>query len=174
MPMSSAHLIYRTPAVGDLDRLFAIYSDTQTQLFNPSGPMTDKAQAAALLEGWIEHWRTHGYGWWAIARKELPEHVIGFGGIGWHDFLGVQRVNLGYRFAVEAWGQGFATETGKAALNFGFSNVQLGDVYAYVRPTHTASIRVLEKIGMQRCGEMDDVPGQAPSLMFKAVAGGAS
>ena len=144
MPMSSAHLIYRATAVEDLDRLFAIYSDPQTQLFNPS------------------------------ARKELPEHVIGFGGIGWHDFLGVQRVNLGYRFAVEAWGQGFATEMGKAALNFGFSNVQLGDVYAYVRPTHAASIRVLEKIGMQRCGELDDVPGQAPSLMFKAVAGGTS
>ena len=170
MPMSSAHLIYRAPAVEDLDRLFAIYSDPQTQLFNPSGPMTEKAQAAALLEGWIEHWQTHGYGWWAIARKELPEHIIGFGGIGLHDFLGVQRVNLGYRFAVEAWGQGFATEMGKAALDFGFSSLKLEDVYGYVRPPHAASIRVLEKIGMHRCGELDDVPGQVPSLMFSAVA----
>lgn len=172
MPMSSAQLIYRGPEPDDLARLFAIYSDPQTQLFNPSGPMTDEAQAAGMLEGWIEHWETHGYGWWAIARKDAPEHIIGFGGIGLHDFMGEQRINLGYRFAVEAWGKGFATEMGRAALAFGFSSLNLGDVYGYVRPTHAASIRVLEKIGMKRCGELDDVPGQAPSLMFKAVAAG--
>ncbi len=172
MPMSSAQLIYRAPEPDDLDRLFAIYSDPRTQLFNPSGPMTDEAQAAGMLEGWIEHWESHGYGWWAIARKDAPEHIIGFGGIGLHDFMGEQRINLGYRFAVEAWGKGFATEMGRAALAFGFSSLNLGDVYGYVRPTHAASIRVLEKIGMKRCGELDDVPGQAPSLMFKAVAAG--
>jgi len=172
MPMSSGQLIYRAPEPDDLDRLFAIYSDPRTQLFNPSGPMTDEAQAAGMLEGWIEHWETHGYGWWAIARKDAPEHIIGFGGIGLHDFMGEQRINLGYRFAVEAWGKGFATEMGRAAQAFGFSSLNLGDVYGYVRPTHAASIRVLEKIGMKRCGELDDVPGQAPSLMFKAVAAG--
>lgn len=171
MPIRSARLIYRAPEPDDLARLFAIYSDPQTQLFNPSGPMTDEAQAAAMLKGWIEHWQTHGYGWWAIARKDASDHIIGFGGIGLHDFKGEQRVNLGYRFAVEAWGQGFATEMGRAALAFGFSRLKLGEVYGYVRPTHAASIRVLEKIGMQRCGELDDVPGQAPSLMFKAVTG---
>ncbi|TDV58370.1 RimJ/RimL family protein N-acetyltransferase [Pseudomonas graminis] len=170
MPMSSAHLIYRAPNPDDLARLFAIYSDPQTQLFNPFGPMTDEAQAAAMLEGWIEHWQIHGYGWWAIAQKDTPEHIIGFGGIGLHDFMGEQRVNLGYRFAVEAWGQGFATEMGRVALAFGFSSLKLDAVYGYVRPAHTASIRVLEKVGMQRCGELDDVPGQAPSLMFEAVA----
>ena len=170
MPMSSAHLIYRAPEPDDLARLFAIYSDPQTQLFNPSGPMTDETQAAAMLARWIEHWQTHGYGWWAIAHKDAPEHVIGFGGIGLHDFMGVERVNLGYRFAVEAWGKGFATEMGAAALEYGFSTLNLADVYGYVRPNHAASIRVLEKIGMKRCGELDDVPGQAPSLMFKAVA----
>jgi RimJ/RimL family protein N-acetyltransferase len=58
MPLSSAHLIYRPPEPDDLDRLFALYSDPQTQLFNPSGPMTDEAQAAVMLGRWIEHWQT--------------------------------------------------------------------------------------------------------------------
>jgi len=172
MPMSSAHLIYRAPNHDDLARLFAIYSDPQTQLFNPSGPMTDDAQAAAMLERWIEHWQTYDYGWWAIARKESPEHIIGFGGIGLHDFMGEQRVTLGYRLAVVAGGQGLATGAGLVALSYGFSTLKLEEMLGYVRPSHAASIRVLEKIGMQRCGELDDVPGQAPSLMFKAMAAG--
>ncbi|HEX8588767.1 GNAT family N-acetyltransferase [Pseudomonas sp.] len=169
MPMSSPRLIYRAPTRHDLPRLFAIYSDPQTQLFNPSGPMTEEAQANALLERWIGHWEIHGYGWWAIARREEPEHIIGFGGIALHDFLGEQRLNLGYRFAVEAWGQGFATEVGRTALEHGFSSLNLDEVYGFVRPANVASIRVLEKIGMQRCGDLDDVPGQAPSLLFKTV-----
>jgi RimJ/RimL family protein N-acetyltransferase len=170
MTLTSARLIYRAPTPADLDRLYAIYSDPQTQQFNPSGPMTEAAQAEALLARWTEHWEIHGYGWWAIARREAPYQVIGFGGIAFHDYLGEQRMNLGYRFAVEAWGQGFATETGRTALYQAFVTLGLSEVYGFVRPANIASARVLEKIGMQRCGELDDVPGQAPSLLFKATA----
>jgi RimJ/RimL family protein N-acetyltransferase len=170
MTLTSARLIYRAPTPADLDRLYAIYSDPQTQQFNPSGPMTEAAQAEALLARWTEHWELHGYGWWAIARRKAPDQVIGFGGIAFHDYLGEQRMNLGYRFAVEAWGQGFATETGRTALYQAFVILGLSEVYGFVRPANIASARVLEKIGMQRCGELDDVPGQAPSLLFKATA----
>lgn len=170
MTLTSARLIYRAPTPADLDRLYAIYSDPQTQQFNPSGPMTEAAQAEALLARWTEHWELHGYGWWAIARREAPDQVIGFGGIAFHDYLGEQRMNLGYRFAVEAWGQGFATETGRTALYQAFVTLGLSEVYGFVRPANIASARVLEKIGMQRCGELDDVPGQAPSLLFKATS----
>jgi RimJ/RimL family protein N-acetyltransferase len=168
MTLTSANLIYRAPRPGDLARLFAIYSDPQTQQFNPSGPMTRQAEAAMLLGRWIDHWQTYGYGWWAIARKDAADSIIGFGGIALHGFLGEERLNLGYRFAVEAWGQGFATETGRTALDHAFTDLKLQEIYAFVRPTHAASIRVLEKIGMQLFGEMKDVPGQAPSLLFKA------
>lgn len=170
MPLTSARLTYRAPTPADLARLYAIYSDPQTQQFNPSGPMTEEAQAQALLARWTDHWNIHGYGWWAIARKDAPHHIIGFGGIAFHDYLGEQRMNLGYRFAVEAWGKGFATETGETALRHAFVTLGLDEVFGFVRPANLASARVLEKIGMQRCGELDDVPGQPPSLLFKATA----
>jgi RimJ/RimL family protein N-acetyltransferase len=147
--------------------LFAIYSDPQTQVFNPSGPLRTEDQARALLQQWLDHWQAHGYGWWAIATRENPEHVIGFGGIAWHDYLGQPKVNLGYRFAVEAWGKGLATETASAALDHAFQTLRLPEVFAFVRPTHIASIRVLEKVGMTRHGELDDVPGEAASVVFR-------
>ncbi|MFJ3486824.1 GNAT family N-acetyltransferase [Pseudomonas sp. NPDC090202] len=167
--MSSAPdpLIYRPPQMSDLARLFDIYSDPQTQRFNPAGPLTEVAQAEALLCGWIEHWRQHGYGWWAVAERDRPDHLIGFGGVGHYDYLGESRVNLGYRFATEAWGKGHGTALGKAALSCAFNTPGIERVWALVRPDHVASIRVLEKIGMQRCGLLDDVPGKPASLVFE-------
>lgn len=167
MPATTSRLIYRQPLPKDLQQLFAIFSDPQTNLFNPTGPMASLYEAQRRLDHWLEQWATHGYGWWAIARAEAPEHIIGFGGIAPLNYLAEQRINLGYRFAVEAWGQGYATEVGRDALGLAFDTLGLVEVFGLVRPDHHASIRVLEKIGMQRFGVLDDVPGQAPSLVLR-------
>jgi RimJ/RimL family protein N-acetyltransferase len=170
MSLTSARLIYRPPLMNDAGRAFQIYSDPRTQQFNPSGPMRDPAQAHALLEAWIGHWAQHGWGWWAIAERAAPEQVIGFGGVAHYDYLGEARVNVGYRFAPEAWGKGFATELGHAALEYAFLTLGIDRVWALVRPDHQASIKVLEKIGMHRTGTLDDVPGEAQSLVFEVCA----
>lgn len=170
---ASVPLIVRPPRIRDLDRLFAIYGDPATQRFNPAGPLADRGQAQALLDHWLAHWERHGYGWWAIAEAQAPGEVIGFGGIALHPYLDELRVNLGYRFAVQAWGKGHATQLGRQALAQGFDVLRLPRIHGFVRPDHAASIRVLEKIGMQPVGTLDDVPGQAPSLVFEAVSGAA-
>ncbi|MBK5343437.1 GNAT family N-acetyltransferase [Pseudomonas sp. TH49] len=167
MPNTTTRLTYRRPQQADLPTVFAIFGDPQTNLFNPAGPMTDITQAEALLDRWLQHWETHGYGWWAISSAQAPEHILGFAGIAAHDYLGKKVINLGYRFAVEAWGHGYATEAAQNALTHAFNHLGLPEVFGLVRPDHTASIRVLEKIGMCRFGELDDVPGKAPSLVFR-------
>jgi RimJ/RimL family protein N-acetyltransferase len=166
--LNASRLHYRKPQPSDALRLFDIYSDPQTNLFNPAGPLTSLIDAEELLSQWLEHWHTHGYGWWAIAKNDAPEHILGFGGIAIHAYLAEWRVNLGYRFAVEAWGQGYATELGRAALDHAFERLHLRQVFGLVRPDHRASIRVLEKVGMHPFGELNDVPGEAPSLVFSA------
>ncbi|AZF42891.1 GCN5-related N-acetyltransferase [Pseudomonas sp. R1-43-08] len=167
MPNNPSRLIYRQPQPADVGRLFAIYSDPQTNLFNPAGPMASLDDAQCLLQRWLDQWSALGYGWWSVARREAPEHIIGFGGIAPLNYLTVPRINLGYRFAVEAWGQGYATELGHDALVLAFETLGLPEVFGLVRPEHAASIRVLEKIGMQPFGLLDDVPGQAPSRVMR-------
>ena len=167
MPSSHSRLTYRQPRAADVQRLFAIFGDPQTHLFNPAGPLPNLDAAQRLLDHWLEQWASQGYGWWAIARKESPEHIIGFGGIAPLNYLTQRRINLGYRLAVEAWGQGYATELGRDALALAFDTLSLPEVFGLVRPDHAASIRVLEKLGMQRFGLLDDVPGQAPSLVLR-------
>jgi hypothetical protein len=45
MPVIASRLIYRQPQPEDVQRLFAIFGDPQTNLFNPAGPMTCRADA---------------------------------------------------------------------------------------------------------------------------------
>lgn len=168
MTRTTERLILRPPTTADLPRLFAIYGDPATNQFNPAGPLTGLHQAQTLLHGWLTHWRDHGYGQWAIASREEPDQVIGFGGIAQYNYLTEPRLNLGYRFATDAWGKGFATELGRAALEFAFAELDAEQVFALVRPNHQASIGVLEKLGMQRIELLDDVPGQAQSLVYRA------
>ena len=61
---------------------------------------------------------------------------------------------IGYSFNRNFWGQGYATETAKALLKFGFSQLNLHRIFATCDPANIASVRVLEKIGMQREGHL--------------------
>lgn len=164
---STARLSLRPPRPDDLASLFAIYGDPATHQFNPSGPLADIDKAQALLESWLKHWRDKGYGQWAIATLEAPDAIIGFGGIDARQYLDVERLNLGYRFAVQGWGRGYATELSRAALDYGFTELAVPEIFAVVRPDHAASIKVLEKVGMQLIDSLDDVPGQARSLVYR-------
>ena len=58
-------------------------------------------------------------------------------------------VDVGYRFMPEYWGNGIATEACIASLDFGFGRLALNEIIGIVMPENTASIRVLEKSGMQ-------------------------
>ena len=166
MPSSHSRLTYRQPQAADVQRLFAIFGDPQTHLFNPAGPLPNLDAAQRLLDHWLEQWASQGYGWWAIARKEPRIH---------HRFGGIAPLNPSDAAAHQPWlspgrrglGQGYATELGRDALALAFDTLSLPEVFGLVRPDHAASIRVLEKLGMQRFGLLDDVPGQAPSLVLR-------
>ncbi|MGA8136753.1 MAG: GNAT family N-acetyltransferase [Pseudomonas gingeri] len=167
MQRITSRLVLRSPKAEDLARLFAIYGDPATNQFNPAGPLSNSHQATSLLEDWLNDWETKGYGQWAIATRDSADQVIGFGGITLHKYNDVERLNLGYRFDVTSWGKGYATELGRASLEYGFGELGLDHIWALVRPAHFASIHVLEKIGMLRVDVLDDVPGKPPSLVYR-------
>jgi RimJ/RimL family protein N-acetyltransferase len=50
------------------------------------------------------------------------------------------------------WGKGYATEPGRAIVDYGFSKLHLSVIYAVVKPEYYASIRVTERLGMKPLG----------------------
>jgi [ribosomal protein S5]-alanine N-acetyltransferase len=49
----------------------------------------------------------------------------------------------------DAWGKGYATESCKAIVDYGFATLHLNRIEASVDPENMASVAVLEKLGMQ-------------------------
>lgn len=61
---------------------------------------------------------------------------------------------IGYVLHPEFWGSGYATESAKALLNYGFNERGLHRIYATCRPDNIGSAAVMKKLGMSREGHL--------------------
>jgi ribosomal-protein-alanine N-acetyltransferase len=63
-----------------------------------------------------------------------------------------RRAELGYWIAVPHWGRGYATEAAAAMVDYAFGTLELRRVVARCLTRNAGSVRVMEKLGMQREG----------------------
>ena len=96
-------------------------------------------------------------GRWAVCLKHTHEFV-GWCGLKFHPKENL--VEVGYRFYKSCWNKGYATESAKAALQYGFNNLNLKTIYAHAHIDNKASHKVIEKCGLQfiGLGNHDDMP----------------
>lgn len=97
-------------------------------------------------------WMLLGYGYWAVERRSDGELI---GQLGFADFKrdmspSIESLpELGYVFAAEAQGQGFASEGVAAALEWADHTLESDEVVAIIDPGNASSIRVAEKAGFK-------------------------
>ena len=60
---------------------------------------------------------------------------------------------VGWVVAAAARGAGIATEAGRAAIDYALSELGADEVVAYTSPGNAASLRVIDKLGMELRGE---------------------
>ena len=97
-------------------------------------------------------YREKGIGRWAVVRK-ADNVFVGWAGLkieeadihGHGPYL-----DLGFRITRRYWGQGYATEAAKAWVTYATGTMRADTVCALVEAANTASIRVLEKVGMKQ------------------------
>ena len=167
---ATSRLLLRAPQAGDLDAVFELHADPICTRCSASATLGRRDEAQVLLQGWLDHWQTHGFGYWVISARAQPDVVIGFGGVMHKTAGGVSGLYLYFRFRPQAWGQGFASEMALKALTLSFSALQQAHVLAIVLPANTPSRKTLEHIGMLLKSALADVPGQAPSLVYELSA----
>ncbi|MGF6351054.1 GNAT family N-acetyltransferase [Variovorax sp. W2I14] len=112
-------------------------------------PLPTRADSDAMVERGRTRIAENGWGFWAVEHKATGE-FIGFTG------LNVPLaalpfspcVEIGWRLARHAWGQGFATEAARGALQVGFERLGFDEIVAFTAVGNLRSAAVMERIGM--------------------------
>lgn len=81
-------------------------------------------------------------------------------------FPETNEVDLGYRFSKKHWGKGYATESSKAMLEYGFNTLNLKRIIAKAMPENVSSIKVMHKLGMTFRGYVHDPTDPLPLVLF--------
>lgn len=148
--------------VDDADAFFALNSHPDVMRYTGEPPIASVEEARCAIEQYPD-FDTVGFGRWACVLKETRT-VIGFCGLKYLPDL--DAVDLGYRLLPEYWGMGLATEASHACVRFGFEVLNLERIIGLVLPENTASIRVLEKVGLRLDGDIT-IDGQR-ALQYSA------
>jgi RimJ/RimL family protein N-acetyltransferase len=140
-------LLLRTWRRTDLAPFAALNRDPAVMEHFPS--MRTRAESDALVRSFRRLWREDGHGPWAVERLE-DGAFIGFVGLVTPRFEAhfTPAVEVGWRLAHSAWGHGYATEAGRAALAFGFERLQLDEIVSFTAPANARSRAVMERLGM--------------------------
>lgn len=117
------------------------------------------------VEDWYPAW---GYGPYCVTDRPSGA-VIGYCGLYQedHPYCTHDSPELGYRLAQKWWGKGIATEAARAVISYSFATLQFRKIIALVDPAHTASVHVLEKIGMKRTGSVMLEGYDHPDYLFE-------
>lgn len=145
-------LEFRKFSAGDAPGFFELNNDPEVTRFTGDVAFADEAAAREFLVGY-DHYARHEFGRWSLYLKGTGRYV-GFCGLKYSPEK--DEVDLGFRIGREHWGQGLATEAGRAALELGFERFGLRKIVGRAMAGNLASHRVLEKLGMRRVGRFED------------------
>lgn len=160
--LETARLTLRGLTAADRHPFAAMNQDPEVMAF--MSRRLDRSASSLFMERIREHWDEQGFGLWALERRS-DRAFLGFAGLSVPAFEApfMPAVEVGWRLARNAWGHGYATEAGSAALNFGFTGLRLREVVSFTAVGNERSRRVMERIGMNHdAGDDFDYPFVAP------------
>ena len=134
-----------------LDEFVNLTADPDTMRYWAlGGPFTREA-AERNFAASLARLREHGFGRrWSVEKA----HGAGLGFTDTKYFgpscddVSPDEVEIGWMLTPSAWGQGYATESGRAVRDEAFERLELDSIVAVHHPENAASGSVLEKLGL--------------------------
>lgn len=141
----------------DREPFAAMNADAEVMRYLPATQSREASDRS--VDVWQAELADRGWSNWAVERKASGE-FIGFIG------LTVPRralpfmpcVEIGWRLARAHWRNGYASEGARAALRFGFEQLQLAEIVSFTALVNLPSRAVMERIGMVDAHEDFDHP----------------
>src|SRR5581483_10328512 len=125
--LETERLLIREIRTTDEQGMFELDSDSRVHQYLGGHPFTDIQQTRELIISIQQQYAEYGIARWAVIKKEDGAFV------GWTGFRFITETinhhsnyyDFGYRLCSKYWGQGYATESAKAALQYGLNTLHL-------------------------------------------------
>lgn len=133
---------------GDDRAPFAALNSDPDVMEHFAAPLS-RADSDAFVDRIEAAFERDGIGLWAVEVTATGEFV-GFTGL-WRvgfDSHFTPAVEIGWRFARRAWGQGYASEAARVALAYAFDRAGLDEVVSFTARSNVRSQAVMRRIGM--------------------------
>lgn len=149
--IETERLILRDFLESDVHGLFELDSNPEVHRYLGNNPIKELHQIPPIIQYVQQQYIENGIGRWAVIEKSTNAFI------GWSGLKLVKEsrnhhanyYDLGYRLIQKYWGYGYATESARASLSYGFNYLNLQTIYAAAQAENIASNKVLQKCGLK-------------------------
>jgi RimJ/RimL family protein N-acetyltransferase len=142
-------LYLRKPLLSDAVPIFEQYAqEKEVTKYLTWQPHKNLKETKEFLKRCVNVWKEGSAFPWSIIRKDDQQFL------GMIEIVGIDHsgVNVGYVLAKKYWGKGYIPEALKTIIKWAFEQDEIYRVWAFCDMENLASVRALEKSGMQREG----------------------
>lgn len=143
--IETPRLLLYEMAVEDAEHFYQLNSNWEVMKYTGDVAFKDVGEARQLIINYPQY-KKYGFGRWTVKLKENGNY-IGWCGLKFNE--DIEQVDIGFRILKKHWNKGYSTEAAKACLDYGFKQHSIKRIIGRADKRNTASIRVLEKIGLQ-------------------------
>jgi RimJ/RimL family protein N-acetyltransferase len=143
MVIETDRLLLRPLSPADLDEVVAMHA--MPDVVRTMGTFAPSRMIARLEQN-EQEWRERGHGLMAVVERDTGR-FLGRSGLKYWPQFG--ETEVGWVLRADVWGRGFATEAGRACVEWGFGTLDLPYLTAMIVPGNDRSIRVADRLGMR-------------------------
>jgi RimJ/RimL family protein N-acetyltransferase len=149
--LQTERLLLRELEPEDDVALFELDADPEVHRYLGNKPVQRIEDIREVITFIRWQYTEYGIGRWAVIEKETDEFA-GWSGLKYitNDWNGhINFYDVGYRLLPRHWGKGFATESARAAVAYGFEQLQAATIYGTAHVENTRSRNALQKCGLR-------------------------
>lgn len=168
--LRTERLLLRQWRPSDRQPFARLNGDPETMRYFPA-PL-HRAQSDALADRCAAALTQRGWGLWAVEVVGERSNFVGFVGLNVPTFNAhfTPCVEVGWRLLRCSWGNGYATEAGRAAVRYGFEQLALTEIVSFTSAINERSRRVMERLEMTHDPADDfDHPAVQPGPLRRHV-----
>jgi ribosomal-protein-alanine N-acetyltransferase len=157
--LETERLVLRPVSADEVGSLHRISNELNVRLYLWDDELVSEATGKSLIAQSDRMFSKERIGVFGM-RMRGREDLLGF--CGFVRLEGMEQSELWYELTQKVYGRGLATEAARACVHYAFEDVGMECVIAGADAPNTASLRVIEKLGMNYLGNINPSAPREP------------